>query len=195
MSADLPRRTAHPSATPVAPPVPAPATNVPPGPIPGNVVTDLHPASHAIESRWVPLIPGAQAIPTGVSTRSGAFLMAATRDELGLRSAPRAVEPDLDVRSALVTCLEALAPYLEPGWSHCQEHAGCLAVQEASRALWGRPSAAAASTGPMPIPLGRASTEAAPPDAANLPLPGPDDGPESPNSPLMSRPAPSGPKL
>lgn len=179
MSAELHARNAGPSAekTALSPPI-AP---VPPAPPPTLGSLEAPSASHLVESRWVPLIPGAQAIPSGVSTRSGAFLMAATRDEPGLRPGPRAPEPDLEVRSALLTCVEALSPYLEPGWSHCQEHPGCLAVQEASRALWGGASAPSASAG-APALSPRANT---PPDPANLPQPGSEEGPEPPS---MNRP-------
>jgi hypothetical protein len=170
----------------------APVAPLPPNPLPLGP-SDVRPApAHTIESRWVPLIPGAQAIPNGVSTRSGAFLMAATRDEPGGRPGPKAPEPDLDVRSALISCLEALAPYLEPGWSHCQEHPGCLAVQEGSQALWGRAPPPSPASAPAPVPLGRPGKEVPPPDPANLPLPGTEDGSQSPNPPLMNRPASSG---
>lgn len=95
------------------------------------------PSTPAVAPRWVPLVPGAESIPSGLSTRSGAVLMAATRIDPAARAPAHAAEGDLDLRSALLGCLEALAPHLEPGWSHCQEHAFCRAVQEATIALWG----------------------------------------------------------
>lgn len=137
----------------------------------------------------MPLIPGARAIPSDVSARSGAFLMAATRDDPSVRPSVRPNEPDLDVRSALISCLEALTPYLEPGWSHCAEHPSCLAVQEASRALWG------GASGPIPGPAPAVpftGPRGAAPDPANLPDPRDDRPEETARSELKSPVAPPG---
>jgi hypothetical protein len=148
--------------------------------------------SAVVESRWIPLVPGAHSFPSGVSTRSGAFLMAATRVEPGLSSAPRAGELDFDLRSALISCLEAIAPALEPGWSTCHEHLACRAVQEASGVLWGTgaPAASASSppTGPPSPPLGPRPVA----DPANLPTPDDESAPRPGNPLVMSPPAPSG---
>ncbi|MGB6500231.1 MAG: hypothetical protein WBG19_02360 [Thermoplasmata archaeon] len=167
MQAEVVRRDDHlPESRPASPPQLLPPTPAPGEPTLGGAP---HPAAVAVASRWVPLIPGADGIPGGVSTRSGAFLMAATRIEPGRPATPPRAEPDLNLRSALISCLEAIAPTLEPGWTHCEEHPACRAVQEASVVLWGSPSAPASPnfpdlSGPVVSPRPVA-------DPANLPLP------------------------
>jgi hypothetical protein len=101
------------------------------------------PVPPRIETRWVPLVAGARAFPVGVNARSGAMMMIATRAEPAARD-PSPPTTEIGVRTALVSCVEALLPVLEPGWSDCQEHPSCRAVQEAAAVLWGgtrRPSA------------------------------------------------------
>ena len=173
------------------PELPGPASSEPAGPdaaLPPEFDRRLSPldaaateASPAVETRWVPLVP---ATSSGEwSSRSGAFLMLATRaddptpDESVVPPPPLPpTPPGLEVRTALVSCLEAILPELEPGWSHCAEHARCRAVQEASAVLWGSA-------------------------VSSVPAVGPDDGrspalagrtPAGPDSPLAPIAAPSG---
>ena len=109
-----------------------------------------------VETRWVPLVPATSDVEW--SSRSGAFLMLATRADPPV--GPGGTSPPLpaavadaaprELRPALVSCLEAILPELEPGWSHCTEHARCRAVQEATTALWGPGPGASASSGAQP---------------------------------------------
>jgi len=95
-------------------------------------------ATPRFSTRWVPLVPGAGSFPVGMSARSGALMMVAARAEPGIPSAPASPPTsEIGVRTALVSCVEALLPVLEPGWSECQEHPSCRAVQEAAAVLWG----------------------------------------------------------
>jgi len=165
-----------PATTRVVPPAP-PAI----GPTASPAAVPAAPPGPGVAPRWVPLVPGAESIPTGLSTRSGAVLMAATRADPTVRAPTRAVEGDLGLRSALLGCLEALAPHLEPGWSHCQEHAFCRAVQEATVALWGN------VRGPGPTPP--SGTSDAPVGGARPSDPSGAEGPADPsaNPPLLTR--------
>jgi hypothetical protein len=124
-------------------------------PEPQRPVVLEHPVT---DPRWVPLIPGAQGTAT---SRSGAFLIPAHEDPPTVSPLTRALETDLDLRSALLTCLEALTPQLEPGWSHCQEHASCRAVQEATGVLW-RKATEAASPANGSTAEGSAPTDGSP---------------------------------
>lgn len=110
-------------------------------------------ASPTVETRWVPLVPETSDVEW--TSRSGAFLMLATRaDEptaeapIGPPALPPGPPPGMDVRTALVSCLEAILPELEPGWSHCGEHPRCRAVQQASEVLWGSVGTAPTATAP-----------------------------------------------
>ena len=165
-----------PATTRVVPPAP-PAI----GPTASPTTAPAAAPGPAVAPRWVPLVPGAESIPNGLSTRSGAVLMAATRADPNSRAPTRAIEGDLELRSALLGCLEALAPHLEPGWSHCQEHAFCRAVQEATIALWG------SVRGPGPVP-----SSGTPDLPANAARPADSPGAEGPadpsgNPPLLTR--------
>jgi len=134
-----PAEPARPSASShVAAVAPSPAS---PGLDPAVAEPKGPPTTHrpvaVVGPRWVPLVPGGEGIPPGMTGRSGAVLMAATRADGTAHLPPRPTEADGDLRSALVSCIEALVPQLEAGWSSCREHPSCRAVQEASGVLWG----------------------------------------------------------
>lgn len=181
---DPPHRIDHPLQTPVKPdPLDATPKN-PPGLVGG---LPAHPLAPSPESRWVPLIPGGQSIPSGLSARSGAFLMTATRPEPGPRPVAHPTPPELEIRSALISCLEALVPTLEPGWSHCREHPGCRAVQEASGVLWGAESRVGEKVAAAPVPTPESKDLAgSDPNDTNLPSGNPPA--KSPVTPSPSSP-------
>ncbi len=156
---------------------PEPAPRMAPGPPPTGpepaLPTVPAPAAHPIgvEARWVPLASGGATALEGASTRSGAFLMAATRAEPdGHRAARERSAAEFGTRSALLSCVEALLPELEPGWSTCTEHAGCRAVQEAATVLWASGPRDPAPTGERErAPPENGPSSSAPPAAASLP--------------------------
>lgn len=103
---------------------------------PPEPAAEQEPMLPRVETQWVPLVPGARSIPVGITARSGAMMMVAARADPPTPG-PRPVATEVEVRAALVSCLEALVPALEPGWSDCTEHPSCRAVQEAAAVLWG----------------------------------------------------------